>query len=109
MTGKSIKLMFRNLDKKKRKEVSKQDLIKVLTKVVKPFQILTSHVNAIMEIMGDATETLRYERFTFAYFDYANRNVVKQDDDLDEIISVCQQYAGKKTILTQLIKIDDRK
>ena len=63
-----------------------------------------------MEIMGDAaTETIRYERFTFAYFDYANRDAIRPEDELDDIIRVCHQYAGNKQILTQLIKLDDRK
>ena len=37
MTLKSIKLLFRNQDKKMKKIVTKQDVIKVLNKVVRPF------------------------------------------------------------------------
>ena len=37
LTRKSIKLLFRNQDKKRKKFVSKQDLIKVLNRVVRPF------------------------------------------------------------------------
>ena len=39
LTRKSIKLLFRNQDKKRKKFVSKQDLIKVLNRVVRPFEL----------------------------------------------------------------------
>jgi Ca2+-binding EF-hand superfamily protein len=74
VTKKSIKLLLSNLDKKRKKEISKQDLIKVLNKVARPFVLKSSHINAIMEVMGDLkTETIRYESFSTAYFTYANQ------------------------------------
>ena len=48
MTQKSIKLLFRNQDKKMKKIVTKQDLIKVLNKVVRPLPLSNEHINAIM-------------------------------------------------------------
>ena len=73
VTHKSIKLLFRNQDKKMKKIVTKQDLIKVLSKVVRPLILTYEHVNAIIQVIGNvADETLPYERFCSAYFNYAN-------------------------------------
>ena len=73
LTTKSIKLMFRHEDKKRKKIVTKKQIYNVLSKVVRPFSLGNSHIMAILTVMGDLTmETLNYERFCMAFFDFAN-------------------------------------
>ena len=44
LTQKSIKLMFRNQDKKRKQEVNENDLRMVLNKVCRPFNIKRKHL-----------------------------------------------------------------
>ena len=80
--------MFRNQDKKQKKKMHKQDLIKVLKKMVHPFQLSASHVDAIFAVMGTPNDDmLVYDRFINAYFDYANDKVIKEFDQMRGIIN----------------------
>ena len=52
LTKKSIKLMFHNQVKRK-KVISKQDLVRVLNKVVRPLLLSDSHIDAIISVIGN--------------------------------------------------------
>lgn len=51
-----------------------------------------------------------YERFCTAYFDYANENcVAEMGDYLSDIVQNIRSFAGKKSLISLLLKVDDRK
>ena len=75
LTMKSIKLMFRNRDTKRKHFVNQRDLNRVLNLVCKPFKVTSQHVNAIMRVFGNVEQDqLVYEKFCSIYFRYALRN-----------------------------------
>ena len=110
LTRKSIKLLFRNQDKKRKKFVSKQDLIKVLNRVVRPFVLQNQHVMAVLSVMGTQEETIYYERFCYAFFEYANEKAVPDyGHPLSEIINIVRAFADNKSIVSLLANLDTRK
>jgi hypothetical protein len=67
--------------------VTKKQLYNVLSKVVRPFSLGNSHIMAILTVMGDLKiETLNYERFCMAFFDFANEKRVQDYDPLSQVV-----------------------
>lgn len=88
LTKKSIKLMFRNQDKKRKKVVNKKQLYNVLIKVYQNTKTsLNQQIVAILTVMGDIkNETLAYERLTNAFFVYANEKMCPEFDPLALVV-----------------------
>ena len=85
LTTKSIKLLFKNQDKKRKLEANENDLRMVLNKAVRPFKLERKHLQAVLQVMGNG-EILRYGSFTSAFFAYANQKKIYEDHRLSDIV-----------------------
>ena len=106
LTTKSIKLLFKNQDKKRKQMVNENDLRMVLNKAVRPFKIMRKHLQAVLQVMGDGT-MLNYGNFTTAFFLYANQKQVFENHRLSDIVETVREFSEGKSLVALLSRTDD--
>ena len=65
---------------------------------------------AVLSVIGTQEETIYYERFCYAFFEYANEKAVPEiGHPLAEIINIVRAFADNKSIVTLLANPDTNK